>query len=126
MTEKELNQLERLLAILSLGLCAAIKNQVIDIEEAEQFLYSPFMIKKLLEIGGDKKIIEIIQAGTELEDLESLLPNELAKSLSQMEKQALQFLTASTKTNPQLEKWLSQFFKEKEISKPREPLQLVG
>ena len=126
MTEDELNQFERLVAILNLGLCVAIKNQVIDIEEAEQFLYSPFMIKKLLEIGGDKKIIEIIQAGTELEDLESLLPNELAKSLSQMEKQALQFLTASTKTNPQLEKWLSQFFKEKEISKPREPLQLVG
>jgi hypothetical protein len=126
MTPDELNQIERLVTILSLGLSVAIKNQVIEIDEAEQLLYSPFTITKLNELGINQQIIELMKVGTELEDLESLLPDELAKSLSQMETQALQLLATSSKTNPQLEKWLSQYLKTDNVPLKKEPLQLVG
>jgi hypothetical protein len=126
MTTEELNQIERLVAILSLGLCSAIKHEVINIDEAEHILYSPFTIKKLTEIGSHQEIIELIHAGTELEDLASLLPKELSKTLSQIEGKTLKLLSTSSKTNPQLEKWLSQYLKEKSVSHFREPLQRVA
>jgi hypothetical protein len=126
MTPDELNQIERLVTILSLGLSVAIKNQVIEIDEAEQILYSPFSITKLTELGTNQQIIDLMKVGTELEDLESLLPDEFAKSLSQMETQALQLLATSSKTHPQLEKWLSQYLKTHDEPFKKEPLQLVG
>jgi hypothetical protein len=130
MTKEEINQLEKLLAVLSLGLCVAIKNNVIEIEEAEQLLYSPFTMKKLSDVGANKKIIELIHAGTELEDIESLIQSELANTLSQMENHALQFLSTSPKTHPQLvEKWISQYLREyvmpkqtSVLSQPRDKL----
>ncbi len=126
MTTEELNQIERLIAILSLGLCTAIKHQAIHIDEAEHILYSPLTLKKLTEIGSNQEIIELIHAGTELEDLASLLPKELSKTLSQIEGKTLKLLSTSSKTNPQLEKWLSQYLKEKSVSHFREPLQRVA
>ncbi len=126
MTQDELNQIERLVTILSLGLSVAIKNQAIKINEAEQILYSPFTIARLNELGIDKQIINLIKVGTELEDLESLLPDELSKSLSRMEAQAVQLLAVSSETNPQLEKWLSRYLKIDDAPLRREPLQLVG
>jgi hypothetical protein len=112
MTKEELNQFEKLLTIISLGLSVAIKHQVINIDEAEQLLYSPLTMKKLNEMGVNPEMIDLIHAGTELEDLESLLPNELTKSLSKMEDKALKILTTSPKMNPQLDKWLSQYLKK--------------
>jgi len=112
MTKEELNQFEKLLAIISLGLSVAIKHQVIDIDEAEQLLYSPLTMKKLNEMGVNPEMIALIHAGTELEDLESLLPNELTKSISKMENQALKLLTNLPKMNPQLDKWLNQYPKK--------------
>jgi hypothetical protein len=117
MTKEEINQFEKLLAVLSLGLCVAIKHHAIEIEEAEQLLYSPFTMKKLNEMGTNKEIIKLIHAGTELEDLESLIPSELANTLSQMENHALQFLSACPKTHPQwVEKWISQYFSPVELA----------
>jgi len=119
MTTEEINQFEKLLAVLSLGLCVAIKHHTIEIEEAEQLLYSPFTMKKLNEMGANKKIIDLIHAGTELENLESLIPSELANTLSQMENHALQFLSACPKTD-RVEKWISQYLrKEREYIMPQ-------
>ncbi|RKZ57096.1 MAG: hypothetical protein DRR08_19930 [Candidatus Parabeggiatoa sp. nov. 2] len=58
---------ERLVTVLSLGLSVAIKNQVIEIDGAEQLLYSPLTI--LNELGIDQQIINLMRAGTELENL---------------------------------------------------------
>ncbi len=58
---------ERLVTVLSLGFSVAIKNQVIEIDEAEQLLYSPLTI--LNELGIDQQIINLMRAGTELENL---------------------------------------------------------
>ena len=109
MMTEQVNQLEKLLTVLSLGLCVAIKKHAIDINEAEQLLYSPFTMNTLDEFGANKALIELIHAGTELEDLESLMPSELTKSIVKMEEQALNFLSCSPKNNPQLEKWLSKY-----------------
>ncbi len=70
-------------------MCVAIKKHAIDINEAEQLLYSPFTMNTLNEIGANKALIELIHAGTELEDLESLMPSESTKSILKMEEQAL-------------------------------------
>jgi hypothetical protein len=111
MTSERLTQLERLLAVLSLGLSAALKHQVIALDEAEQLLYSPFTMTKLRELGGPHELLELIQAGTELEDLESLLPHDLTDSLTQMEHQALSLLATGEPSQPQLDKWLNHYLR---------------
>lgn len=111
MTSEQLTQLERLLAVLSLGLTAALKHQVITIEEAEQLLYSPFTITKLRELGACQEIVELIYAGTELEDLDSLLPNELTGSLTQMERQARSLLATLEPRHAPLETWLHEYLR---------------
>lgn len=119
MTKGEINQTEKLLAIINLGLCAALKHQAIDIEEAEHLLFSPFTMKKLNEIGAKQDIIDLIHAGTELSDLKELIPAELPKTLSQMENDAIKFLSLSPKIQPQLEKWLTRYLNDDNImSKP--------
>ncbi len=109
MTKEQVNQLEKLLAVLSIGLGVAIKHNAIEIDEAEQLLYSPSTMNKLNEIGAKKEMIELIHAGTELDDLQSLIPSELAKTLSNMENNVLKFLTLSRTIHPQLEKWLNEY-----------------
>lgn len=111
MTSEQLTQLERLLAVLSLGLSIALKHQVIAIDEAERLLYSPFTMTKLRELGGLPELIELIQAGTELEDLDSLLPQELTDSLTQMEHQALSLLATGDPSHPQLDQWLNYYLR---------------
>ncbi|RKZ77590.1 MAG: hypothetical protein DRR19_27700 [Candidatus Parabeggiatoa sp. nov. 1] len=109
MMKEQVNQLEKLLAVLSIGLGVAIKHNAIEIDEAEQLLYSPSTMNKLNEIGAKKEMIELIHAGTELDDLQSLIPCELAKTLDSMENNALKFLTLSPTIHPQLEKWLNEY-----------------
>ena len=56
MTKEQVNQLEKLLAVLSIGLGVAIKHNAIEIDEAEQLLYSPSTMNKLNEIDAPSNL----------------------------------------------------------------------
>lgn len=58
---------EKLVLVSLLGIIAALKDNSLTIDEAEKFLFSPHMVNKL-QIGKcNKKIINIIEKGCELE-----------------------------------------------------------
>lgn len=64
--------LEKLILLINLGVLYSLKNNYIDINEAEYFLYTPYMLRLLKENNCSIDLINIIHKGTELEDLGGL------------------------------------------------------
>ena len=57
--------------------------------EAEKFLFSPYIICKLKKKKCNNKIITILEEGCELEDIASLLPESLEKNIIALKEQTL-------------------------------------
>lgn len=83
---------EKILLLNVIGCLEAVKNSGITIEEAEKFMFSPYMIKKLKAKECDEKIVELISKGCELEDIVSLIPQELNKVLEEIKQEALEII----------------------------------
>ncbi|WP_151821996.1 DUF3969 family protein, partial [Acinetobacter oleivorans] len=64
--------LEKLILLINLGVLYSLKNNYIDINEAEYFLYTPYMLRLLKENNCSIDLINIIHKGTELEDIRGL------------------------------------------------------
>lgn len=89
---KDKTEIARLMSILNLGLCTAIEQGVLPIATAEDYFYSPYTLEKLEALGLSPQILRLVQLGTELEDIASLLPEKLAESLAEMKQAALEIL----------------------------------
>jgi hypothetical protein len=85
-------EIERLLAILHLGLCTAIEQGVLPITSAEDYLYSPYTLEQLETLGVSPQSLRLVHLGTELEDVASLLPEKLQESLVEIKQAALTLL----------------------------------
>jgi len=85
-------EVERLLALLNIGLCVAIGQGALSIEAAEDYLYSPYMLEKLQELGVSPQAIRMVHLGADLEDIVSLLPEKLDESLAEIQGTALAIL----------------------------------
>jgi hypothetical protein len=96
-------EIERLLSLLSIGLCVAIEQGALPVQAAEDYLYSPYTIEKLQELGVSPQLMRLVHLGTELEDVESLLPEKLGESLAEMNCTALEILQALPATD---RKWV--------------------
>ncbi len=93
-------EIERLLALLHIGLCVAIGQGILSIEAAEDYLYSPYTVEKLEELGVSPQLRRLVQFGCELEDVASILPKKLDESLAEMKQAALEILQALPPHNP--------------------------
>lgn len=85
-------EIERLLALLNIGLYVAMSQGALSIEAAEDYLYSPYTLEKLQELGVSPQAMRMVHLGTELEDIASLLPEKLAESLAEIQETALAIL----------------------------------
>lgn len=83
---------EKIILIAMAGTLETLKNGGITIEEAEKFLFSPHIVKKLKEKKCNEEIIELILNGCELEDIASLIPEELNDVIDGMMQKILLFL----------------------------------
>ena len=63
-----------------------------SIEAAEQYLYSPYTLEKLQQLGVSPELLQVVHLGTELEDVESLLPEKLDESLAEMKELSFKIL----------------------------------
>ena len=88
MTKNSLN--EKILLIRIIGTLEAIKSGRLSIDESERLLFSPRVIRQLKEKNCNTIIIHILEKGCELEDIASLLPQELLKSIEEMKQEALE------------------------------------
>jgi Protein of unknown function (DUF3969) len=99
-TDRRSSDVSQLVAVMSLGLCAAmvydrpevIAGGSVTIEEAERRLFNPKVLAQLTGLGVAESLLEIVHLGTELEDVQSLVPDKLAESLAQMQAKSLTFL----------------------------------
>ncbi|MCX4024711.1 DUF3969 family protein [Endozoicomonas sp. SM1973] len=106
---------EKLFLILSLGLTESIKKGVVSIDEAEQLLFSPKIIQLFTKLGFSKELIDLVYSGMELEDLESLLPNQLTNSLSQMSADAVGILRKMPRLELALPCWYEEILSQKKL-----------
>ena len=66
---KNKDDIERFILILNVGMMTAIKEGVISIEEAENYLYSPYSVEKIRKLGTNEDVIKLIELGCELKML---------------------------------------------------------
>lgn len=87
--KKEIN---RVLAIIQLGLLTALENNSISIEESEGYLFNPYTIRKMQEINVDSELIDIVHLGSELEDIKSLIPEKIKESIIDLKSKCIDML----------------------------------
>lgn len=81
------NEANILILVCTLGLLE-LEDDLLTIEECDQYLFSPYSLDILQRKGINQNIIDIVHLGTELEDIESLLPHLLEKNIKELHEAA--------------------------------------
>lgn len=84
---------EKILLVSIIGIIHLLRENLMSIDEAEKFLFSPHTRKILKQKKCNNNIVELIDYGCELEDIKSILPNEFLKSLKELEQKTLLLLS---------------------------------
>lgn len=85
-------KLEKIFAVNTIGIITSLQENVITIEEAEKMIFSPRTMDLMKSKGASEELLNILHLGTELEDVESLIPHKLNSSLEEIKKQCLKLL----------------------------------
>ncbi len=89
-TNKE--DLEKVILLNIIGLIEGINENLITIEDAEKILFSPYIMELIDTMGISKEVLEVIHLGTELEDVESLIPEKLLECLKEIKEKSINLL----------------------------------
>lgn len=81
---KTVEETEKLLLTLIIGLLNSLKLKIVSLGEVEQALFSPYTMRRLKEEGVRQEIIDIVHLGTELEDVVSLVPEQYDSTIDDM------------------------------------------
>lgn len=104
---KNKNEIEKFLLISIIGLMNSLKEDLITIDECEIYLFSPYSINKLLELKIDREIIDLVEEGCELEDVESLVPEKLKNNIDNIKIRAIDLLSKiSNEEIHEYKKWI--------------------
>lgn len=90
-------EIERFLLAVNLGLLTALEKGIFKIEEVEGYIYNPYSVQKIEELGLSTKLIDLISLGCELEDVESLIPEKLEKTIQDLKEKSLEALKSVPK-----------------------------
>lgn len=82
-------RIEKLFLINILGTLEALRNKKITIDESEKVIFTPYTFFTLEKKGVNKKIIDLIHEGCELEDVEFLCPDKLDKVIEELKQRTL-------------------------------------
>ncbi|QOS80851.1 DUF3969 family protein [Paenibacillus sp. JNUCC31] len=100
-------QIERIVSILELGMLTALEEGVVNLEEIEGYLFNPFTADILEGMTLSNEVIEIIKSGCELEDVESLMPQKLQSTISELKEETINTLRQLPAPNIPTEKLLN-------------------
>ena len=101
-------EIERFILIVNLGLTAALKMDMISINEAERHLYTPYSFTILEELGINEDVVMLVKLGCELEDVESILPDKLDNSINTIHNSALDLLRTIPKPSMPSKLWIDE------------------
>jgi hypothetical protein len=79
----------KIVLIMTVGLCDAIDENAVSIDEAGRCLFAP---RTMQLFEQDPELRDIIHKATEFEDIESLLPAKLGQTIADVRRQALEAL----------------------------------
>lgn len=91
---------DKFMAILLSGVLHSLERGTVTIDESELLVFSPFISRILRKNGCDKELIDIIDHGCELEDIESLLPERLETVIQELILQTNDFIYTKTDDYP--------------------------
>jgi hypothetical protein len=104
---KEKNRLQRLIALLSVGICDALRDGVISHDEAERLLFSPHSSRWCNYIGMEKLLVSLLHDGTELDTIDRLVgSDEWNSTIERLRANAYSVLTKTEESDSQLDTWL--------------------
>ncbi len=99
-------RIQRLLALLSIGVVEALRNNTISADESERLLFSPRMMNFCQRISAKKELRQLIHLGTELDDIKRLVSEEsFIKALDEVRQKAEATLRDTTPSDSQLDFW---------------------
>ncbi|EST57329.1 DUF3969 family protein [Proteus hauseri] len=74
----------KFISFLALGVLTALEKKLISVDEAEGYIFKPSLVNLLKEINATDELINIINLGCELEDIESLIPEKLPSNIQDL------------------------------------------
>ncbi|MEP9319468.1 DUF3969 family protein [Pseudomonas sp. LABIM340] len=80
----DVSDLNKFFSIVAAGVALALKEKVLTVPEAERILFSPYMVSLLEQSGCAGGLIDLVERGCEIEDLESLIPEQLVGVLERI------------------------------------------
>ncbi|MCI5995439.1 MAG: DUF3969 family protein [Blautia sp.] len=89
-----------------LGTLTALEHETITVDEASCFLFTPGMVDLLKSCHCSRDIINIIEEGCELEDVESLAPKSFLDEIRKLQQKTLDTLGQLSETAEH--KWIKQ------------------
>lgn len=101
-------QLERVVALLTIGLAVALERGKVTTAEANQILFSPHAMTLLRSAGVRESVVDLVHAGTEIEDIEFSLPGRLPHNLHLLVADAISCLETCDRYDFNAEKWIAQ------------------
>lgn len=100
------SEIERFILLNIIGLMDSMIVGAIATEDCEVYLFSPYSVDKLNALNLDKNIVDLVEMGCELEDVESLIPEKLHKSIDEIRLKAIDLLINLPKEEVGLKKWI--------------------
>ncbi len=87
-TGADVDGLGRVVALAVLGATEAVRTGELGIDEATHLLLRPRVMRQLTAAGVGQEIVDLVHSGSELEDLESLLPERVGPALASLAAEA--------------------------------------
>lgn len=100
---QQMDEVKKIVLLMTIGLCDAIQSKVMPITEAEHFLFSPHTMRLM---GDDAEVLDIIHRCTEFEDLARLVPSALEQAIADVKRQAEVLLRKMAPCDYQQDPWL--------------------
>jgi hypothetical protein len=98
---------QRLIAVAALGMCRAMSLGVLGPDYACHRLFGPALLARLEQIDNPHPALRhALQLATELEDVADIIPDKLAKSISEVEAELLKALVDLAPAGLAGEKWM--------------------
>ena len=105
-SEEGKTNIERLALTIHVGLLTLLQKNIINIEEAENYFFSPYSAEYLKSLDVDEEIVELIWHTCELENIESLMPEDLLSEINRYRNKSIEIIKSLPKPNLPTKKWI--------------------
>lgn len=85
-------EIEYLTGILALGMLELLRHDITQLNHVENILFNPGILAQLQSLDLNPALHDVVAQGLEIEDIQSLLPEQLDAYIGTLKKQTLKLL----------------------------------